>query len=531
MAFSVSRHHVEVGGRRVHYLRAGQGPAVVLLHESPRSGAALLPLMRQAPAGVTVLALDTPGNGLSQPLPQASPTAFDYGDALAETLAALGIARAAVYGRHSGAAFGMALAARHPQRVSGLVLDGVSAFTAAEQAQWLEPYLPPFVPASDGSHMAWLWSRVRDQALFFPWHEARMARRLWQPLPTPAALHAVALDLLSAGDAYRVPYRAAFTFDPAPVLLHLQMPTAVAARDSDVLRPHQARLPPPNALPPHVRLHRLPDDRATVGARVWQWLAAGACGLADAPPAQDAALPSERLGDTLVGAPGRRTHLRGATGGSGRPRIWLHASPGGARGMDRQMERHAGRDLERHVGHRFGHRFGHHFGPSPVFAFDLPHHGESDPWCCEPEELIDHLQMLVGSLGLGDAELHGEGLGAAVAAALAQRLPRATAPALSASALGSASVPAPSPAPSTLPEYCVPRDDGGHLLAAWLHARDEAVLGGWWARANPARFDCGDAIDLVTVQARALEFLKEGEGAGAMRAMWLRRHAGLRAAS
>jgi hypothetical protein len=161
---------------------------------------------------------------------------------------------------------------------------------------------------ADGSHMAWLWSRVRDQALSFHWHETRQANRLCQPLPTPAALNAVAMDLLLAGDGYRASYRAAFTFDPCAVLPHLQMPTEVAARDSDVLLPHQLRLPP---LPPHVRLRPLPEDRAAVGAQVWQWLAAGARGLEDAPPSRDAALPLATLGDTRVGAAGQRTHLRG----------------------------------------------------------------------------------------------------------------------------------------------------------------------------------------------------------------------------
>lgn len=127
MPAPITRHTVDVAGRRVHYRRRGQGPAVVMLHESPRSGAALLPLIGHGPHDVTVFAFDTPGCGDSDPLPQPVPDAADYGDAMAATLQALGITRCVVYGTHTGAAIALALARRHPQRVSRLVIDGLGA--------------------------------------------------------------------------------------------------------------------------------------------------------------------------------------------------------------------------------------------------------------------------------------------------------------------------------------------------------------------------------------------------------------------
>ena len=41
MSIKTSKHFVTVGNRRVHYLRAGSGPAVVLLHASPCSAKVL----------------------------------------------------------------------------------------------------------------------------------------------------------------------------------------------------------------------------------------------------------------------------------------------------------------------------------------------------------------------------------------------------------------------------------------------------------------------------------------------------------
>lgn len=439
----------------------------------------MLPLMLSAPTGVTVLALDTPGNGLSPALALAEPTADDYADALAATLDALGVARVVVYGTHTGAAFGMALALRYPHRVAALLLDGIGAFSAPERAQLLASYLPPFVPLNDGTHMAWLWSRVRDQATFFPWNHSTHDARLWVPLPSPLSLHAVALDFLLSGDAYRGPYAAAFRFQPAAVLSQLRVPTWVAAREGDVLLSHLNRLPT-LALP--VFRSSLPPKGSAWAQKVWVWLAEAAQGLEAVPPARDATLPVSSIGDTLIGPLGRRIHARGALGGTGRPRIWLHASPGGARGLDRRLESE--------------------LGQHPVVALDLPGHGESDAYDGTLEELLVAMRDAASSLGLPDAEWAGEGLGADIARALN----------------GSKAVAGPEVA---TPARFEPRADGGHLMAAWLHARDEAVFGSWWTRRLDDRHSCGDTLDLATIHANAIESLKETPEAARLRSQWL----------
>ena len=54
---------VSVGGRHVRYRRLGVGPMVLLIHGSPQSGRAVLPLMeRLAAKGCCALAFDNPGN-------------------------------------------------------------------------------------------------------------------------------------------------------------------------------------------------------------------------------------------------------------------------------------------------------------------------------------------------------------------------------------------------------------------------------------------------------------------------------------
>src|SRR5690606_14891693 len=66
----ITRHFAYTqDGRRIHYRRAGSGPPLVLLHASPSSSRVQIPLLRAWADDFTVIALDTPGFGLSDPLP------------------------------------------------------------------------------------------------------------------------------------------------------------------------------------------------------------------------------------------------------------------------------------------------------------------------------------------------------------------------------------------------------------------------------------------------------------------------------
>ena len=73
MPITVSRHYLTINGRRVHYRRAGKGPPLLMVHQSPRSSAEYQELMQQWGAHFTCIAPDTPGFGQSQPLAKATP--------------------------------------------------------------------------------------------------------------------------------------------------------------------------------------------------------------------------------------------------------------------------------------------------------------------------------------------------------------------------------------------------------------------------------------------------------------------------
>lgn len=481
---SVGRHFVRVGERHVHCRIAGAGPPVLLLHQSPQSSASLLPLIEALAPRFTVIAPDTPGFGHSDPFPSAQPTITDFAAHLAGLLDALGIAAAGVYGVHTGASIGLKLALDHPRRVAALVCDGLARFTEAERRPLLGRYLPPFEPAWDGSHLLWLWARIREQTIYFPWYEDRAANRMHYDLASPDYCHRECLELLGAGDGYRLGYRAPMLHDDPEGPAHLAVPAWLLYRREDVLAPHQQRLPP---LPPSVCTETIDGGQPALHARV------GAI-FADALRA-DAARAS---------AP--------ATAGSG---FW-----------QRCIERVHGGEiaLRRRDGDRSGVLLLHDIGCAParlpalarqpagptVIAPELPGHGASDALpeaMSDPAALADALVELVGRAGLATVRIEAAGASAGIGLLVAARLGSRCAGVL-------LDQPLPLTADerahwcSTLPDPA-PHRTGAHLLDAWNYVRLKALWPPWLppTRATVRRVD---APSPFRVHADVVEVLRLG---------------------
>lgn len=126
----ITRHFATIGNRRVHYTRAGEGPAVCLLHASPCSAKVLQTPQEVFAGRFTALAFDTPGFGLSDLLPKDPPEIEDFADGLAATLDALWVDQAASHGRHTGASIAVEFDRRHPARCAMALTDGFPMFTA-----------------------------------------------------------------------------------------------------------------------------------------------------------------------------------------------------------------------------------------------------------------------------------------------------------------------------------------------------------------------------------------------------------------
>lgn len=238
----VSRRFIRVEGRVLHYRVAGAGPAVVMLHDSPRSSRLHLETMRHLSNRFRVYALDTPGYGNSEPLDNASPTIGDFAEMLGATLGALGLGRAPIYATHTSAKIALEHAARSGQP-SRLILDGLSIPQGPADSQFIQRYMRAFEVDPSGAYLAAEWTRMRDMLRWFPWFDQRPETRMAIPAPSEEWICDYIIDFFAAGASYSSAYAAAMNYDPMPALLNVSCSTLVAAKEDDVLYQYLDRVP------------------------------------------------------------------------------------------------------------------------------------------------------------------------------------------------------------------------------------------------------------------------------------------------
>ncbi len=114
--------------RALHYVRRGQGPALVLLHGFTGTGQDMARVAGALDADFDTIAPDLPGHGKS--VGDAGVTAYGFEDCvdrLAATLEATGHHRAHWLGYSMGARLALGCAVRHPESVASLLLIGARA--------------------------------------------------------------------------------------------------------------------------------------------------------------------------------------------------------------------------------------------------------------------------------------------------------------------------------------------------------------------------------------------------------------------
>lgn len=441
----ITRHFVDVGARRVHYRRAGSGPPLLMVHQSPRSSAEYEPLIRAWAAHFTIVAPDTPGFGQSDPLPDAAPEVEDYADAVVDLLDALGLPRVGAYGFHSGAIILVTAAKRHPDRFAAIAANGYAVWLPEEREVFGARYTPAFVPQPYGEHLVWAWNRILEQSWFFPWYDTRDETRLPIAGDDPAAFHPAVMDLLASGDAYRLGYGAVLRANrDVPPAGAPTPPTLLTAADADPLQKHIARLGP---LPPQWRVEPA-ATRADTDALCLAHLRAHPA------PANPAALPEAAdagFVHVVAGGFDGLVHWRGDRGAD---RLVLPA-PGRAAAL---------------------------IGMGEGLAIDLPGHGLSDDWQegAAPDLAAWVAVAAAAGRALSDriAVVVGEGWSALLAIAVAQALGAPTAQALD-GVLPDAAADWPE-----LPDL-TPDRHGAYLLRAWSAVRAARFF--WpWFRASAA---------------------------------------------
>lgn len=236
---TIKRGFVDLPHGQTHYRMAGtQGEPLLIVHASPGSSRQQVRLIEDFAGEARVFAPDTPGNGDSEPLGSEEPAMTDLAAAVLKFLDAKGLERVRVYGSHTGASIATELAIMAPERVSHLVLDGLSAMNEEDLKDVLEHYAFPFVPDLDGAYLIRLFQFCRDQYLFFPWYKRTRAGRRDGGLGSAEDLHAWITEVMKASQTYHLNYRAAFKWQPAPRLPLVQCRTLLMAAINDPLFDH-----------------------------------------------------------------------------------------------------------------------------------------------------------------------------------------------------------------------------------------------------------------------------------------------------
>ena len=492
----ITRHFVTVGQRRVHYLRTGSGPAVAMLHACPVSAKVMRPLMQIFGRRFTCLAFDMPGFGQSDKLPIEQPSVEDFADALAETLTALGIEKSAAYGRHTGASIAVEFAARHPSRCSMTLADGYAVFAKRYTDEELERYLEPITPAWDGAHLLRLWFRYRDQHVFWPWNAQDDAHRSDTDVPDVEFIHRGVIEMLEAGNDYRIGYRAPFRHRELAVINDLKVPVCFGNRPGDSMYKTRPMYPKGiwDADVPR-EFHAASELELELLQRY------------PAPPAPTAVdchpLPG-RSTDRFMDIAGAQILVRtfGELAGGVPPAVLIHHAPGSSalyRGLMQGLS-----------------------ASCPVIAIDLPGHGESEPLAGNPQKVSvwsDTVAEVLERLAVRRCHVIGHNGGAAAALELAVSRPDTVISLILDSPffLGESDrvLFRSHPVPSLEPDM-----EGFHLLRAWHHLRDMELWWPWFRREKAFQSPRPSRLDPVALTERALEVLKQpGSYAAAWQAL------------
>lgn len=178
------RAFLDTADGQIHYVSAGEGPPVLLLHQTPRSWDEYRDAIPLLARERWVVAMDTLGYGDSY-RPSRTCDIEDYARGALVLLDGLGIRGTAVVGHHTGAVIAMELAAAAPERVERLVLSASPFVDAAERERRRTRghRVDQVEPKPDGSHLAELWQ----------------GRQRFYPQDRPDLLERFVRDALKAG--------------------------------------------------------------------------------------------------------------------------------------------------------------------------------------------------------------------------------------------------------------------------------------------------------------------------------------------
>ena len=161
-ATKVKRGFVDTPDGQVHYVQAGSGDPILLLHQTPASTdeyAEMIPILARTNL---VVAMDTIGYGDSDTPPREC-LVEDYARTVPMLLDQLGIQKTTIVGHHTGSFVAAEVAASYPERVDRLIVSGLFNMDAAERERNIGMW-PQWYPQADGSHLSEMWQKAMTRS-------------------------------------------------------------------------------------------------------------------------------------------------------------------------------------------------------------------------------------------------------------------------------------------------------------------------------------------------------------------------------
>ena len=123
MSGEIRREYSDTSFGRVHLWTMGDGPALLLIHQSGQTSDEYLSLAPVLADSFKVIGIDLPNHGQSDSS-KYELNADEFGDVVIEVLDNIGVEKIHILGQHGGASIGINLGIRYPDRVGKLILSG-----------------------------------------------------------------------------------------------------------------------------------------------------------------------------------------------------------------------------------------------------------------------------------------------------------------------------------------------------------------------------------------------------------------------
>lgn len=156
---SIRRGFTDTSLGQLHYRKAGEGPPLVLLHNTWLSSKMYFPVIPELSKKFTIYAIDTLGQGDSDPAPQETLEIPDYAKVLLEALDSLGLTKTAIAGHHTGSVIASEASIQDPGRFSKLVISGMPYWRNPSTRLTVQhgPMFADWEANDDGSYLIDLW--------------------------------------------------------------------------------------------------------------------------------------------------------------------------------------------------------------------------------------------------------------------------------------------------------------------------------------------------------------------------------------